>query len=84
MHACTIYLEIYTTHTCKHTVEWIIPVTTGAPPPPCAAFSLTRVDPYRLVVFGGRRLRQRVNEVHILDLDTWVSRFIIKEVQGRI
>ena len=61
--------NLYFSH---HAAEWIIPVITGIPPPPCAAFSITRVDPHRLVIFGGKQVNSRVNEIHILNLDTWV------------
>ena len=50
---------------------WISPETTGPRPPPCAAFSFTKVDSHRVVLFGGRQVNARVNEVHILNMDNW-------------
>ena len=55
-----------------HVGEWLSPVTTGVRPPPCAAFSFTKVDCSRVVLFGGRQRPERVNEVHILDMSNWV------------
>lgn len=55
---------------------WISPETTGSRPPPCAAFTFTRVDPYRVVVFGGRQMEGRVNELHILNMENWVSNIL--------
>ncbi len=51
---------------------WFSPETTGIRPPPCAAFSFTRVDSHRVVLFAGRQRMERVNEVHILDMEEWV------------
>ena len=53
--------------------KWIVPVTTGVCPAPCAAFSFNRIDRHRVLLFGGRQKPERVNEVHILDMATWVS-----------
>lgn len=55
-----------------HVGEWLSPVMTGVRPPPCAAFSFTKVDCSRVVLFGGRQRPERVNEVHILDMSNWV------------
>ena len=52
--------------------KWIVPETTGVRPPPCAAFSLNRIDPFRVLLFGGRQRPERVNEIHILNMATWV------------
>ena len=51
---------------------WSSPETTGPRPLPNAGFSFTKVDLSRAVMFGGRQRHQRVNEVHILDMDNWV------------
>ena len=51
---------------------WVVPQTTGTRPPPCAAFSFTKIDCHRVVLFGGRQLQARVNEIHILDMSDWV------------
>lgn len=51
--------------------EWIIPELTGIRPPPCAAFSFTRVDQHRAVLFGGRQLEERTDQLHILDMEKW-------------
>jgi len=53
---------------------WSSPETTGPRPPPCAAFSFAKIDLSRAVMFGGRQRHQRVNEVHILDVKSWVSK----------
>lgn len=69
MYIIYIYIHIYIG-------EWISPVTSGVRPPPCAAFSFTKVDRSRVVLFGGRQQRERVNEVHILDMSSWVGPYI--------
>ena len=56
---------------------WISPETTGSRPPPCAAFTFMRVDPCRVVVFGGRQIGGRVNELHILNMENWVSENVL-------
>lgn len=53
--------------------RWTVVHTTGMKPPPCAAFSFTRIDSQRVLLFGGRQRRQRVNDAYILDLEKWVS-----------
>lgn len=53
--------------------KWVVPVTAGVCPSPCAAFSFNRIDGHRVLLFGGRQKEERVNEVHILDMATWVS-----------
>lgn len=50
---------------------WIGIETTGMKPPPCAATSFTRIDRHRIVLFGGRQQKERVNELHILDTSSW-------------
>ena len=56
------------------TGTWSSPEITGPRPPPCAGFSFTKVDLSRAVLFGGRQRHQRVNEVHILDMENRVNR----------
>ena len=58
---------------------WSSPETTGPRPPPCAGFSFTKIDSSRVVLFGGRQRHHRVNEVHILDMKNWVSRYGMHE-----
>ena len=52
---------------------WISPEVTGSRPPPCGAFSFTRVDSCRVALFGGRQREERTDQLHILNMDTWVS-----------
>ena len=52
---------------------WISPETTGSRPPPCAGFTFTQVDSCRVVIFGGRRREGQMNEIHILNMENWVS-----------
>jgi len=49
-----------------------VPQCSGAPPSPCAAFSFTKIDEHRVVLFGGRQCGGRVNELHFLNMDQWV------------
>ena len=51
--------------------RWITPQTSGVKPPPCAAFSFTRIDYHRVLLFAGRQLKERTNEIHILDMTAW-------------
>ena len=53
------------------TGKWISPQMSGQRPPPCAAFSLTMVDCFRAVLFGGRQRESRVNHMYILHMDSW-------------
>lgn len=57
-----------------NTGAWISPEVTEPRPPPCGAFSFTRVDAYRVVLFGGRQREERTDHLHILDMDSWVGR----------
>ncbi len=57
---------------------WYSPELSGCRPPPCAAFSFTRIDRHRVVLFGGRQQKERVNEIYILDMNEWV-RFVTEE-----
>ena len=51
--------------------RWTVPHTTGVRPPPCAAFSFTKIDRHRVLLFAGRQLKERCNEIHILDMSSW-------------
>ena len=53
--------------------KWSVPECTGTAPPPCAAFSFNKIDRQRALLFGGRQREARVNELHILNMDHWVS-----------
>ena len=47
---------------------WTIFSFTGSRPPPCADFSLTSVDLYRAVLYGGRRgTDEDSNDVYVID-----------------
>ena len=52
---------------------WVVPEVAGTRPKPCAAFSYHYIDRHRVLLFGGRQKPERVNEVYILDMATWVS-----------
>ena len=51
--------------------EWSDLKAGGIPPPPCAAFSFTRIDQDRVALFAGRQVEARVNHVYVLDMATW-------------
>ena len=51
--------------------RWIVPHTTGLQPPPCAAFSFTKIDRYRVLLFAGQQQTHRTNDVYILNMATW-------------
>ena len=59
----------------KYTDCWIQLTVRGEPPPPCLDSSLTRVDHYQAVFFGGFTKTDEWIEpdVYILDLQQWVS-----------
>lgn len=50
---------------------WVVPHTSGERPPPCAAFSFTKIDLHRVVLFAGRHRNHMSNEIYILDMATW-------------
>ena len=52
--------------------KWSVPQCTGTPPEPCAAFSFNKIDQKCALLFGGRQQKDRVNELHILNMDQWV------------
>ena len=52
---------------------WSSPAVSGTRPPPCNAFSLTKVDDHHAVMFGGNYSGQRRNDVYTLDLARMVS-----------
>ena len=56
---------------CFKSGRWITPQISGRGPPPCAAFALTMADSCRAVLFGGRQVNKRVNDLYILHLDSW-------------
>ena len=51
--------------------RWTVPHTTGVRPPPCAAFSFTKIDRHRVLLFAGRQFKQQYNNIHILDMSSW-------------
>lgn len=65
----TSYAPVPVTCTAVTAGRWRVVGTTGVKPPPCAAFSFTRIDSQRVLLFGGRQRRQRVNDAYILDLE---------------
>lgn len=69
-----IHTPVPVTCTAVTAGRWRVVGTTGLKPPPCAAFSFTRIDSQRVLLFGGRQQQQRVNDVYILDLEMLVSR----------
>lgn len=52
-------------------LKWVAKETTGIRPSPCAAASFNLIDKSRILLFGGRQLHKRVNEIHILDINHW-------------
>ena len=56
------------------TGEWSSPAVTGTKPPPLAAFSFTKVDSRRAVVYAGRRasVGGASGVAYVLELDNWV------------
>ncbi len=54
---------------------WSSPTVTGTKPPPCTNFSLTRVDDYHAVLFGGSGgpTHGSMNSVYILDFTKMVN-----------
>lgn len=56
---------------CFKTGMWITPQISGQGPPPCAAFTFTMADSCRAVLFGGRQVNRRVNDLYMLYLDDW-------------
>ena len=53
---------------------WSSPDITGQRSPPCGAFTFTRVDKKRGVMFGGwqEETRRNVAGTFILNFETWV------------
>ena len=45
----------------------------GSRPPPCAFFTLTKIDEEHAVIFGGLFYHLYIADVHVLDLTTMVS-----------
>ena len=72
-------LQSVTSHNeyCVHTYKfhftfvsgmWTSPSFSGPRPPPCADFSLTSVDLYRAVLYGGRRgSDEDSNDFYLID-----------------
>ena len=53
---------------------WSVQTTTGEKPPPLGAYTFTKVDHHRAVVFGGYTGTGVLNDVHVLDMEKWVWR----------
>ena len=52
---------------------WTSPSFSGPRPPPCADFSLTSVDLYRAILYGGRRgIDENSNDLYLIDFDNKV------------
>ena len=55
-------------------VLWFSPPTSGSSPPACNGCSLTRVDRFRSVFYGGYQVNVKcVRSTHILNMMEWVS-----------
>ena len=53
---------------------WCSSATSGERPPPCSGFTLTSIDQWRAVLFGGRNGDQgRMNDIYIIDLQNMVA-----------
>ena len=49
----------------------------GPRPPPCADFSLTSVDPYRAILYGGRRgTDENSNDLYVIDFSEKVCTYL--------
>ena len=74
--SCRTFRNVKTSHSvfCSYllTAQWVPVETLGYRPPPCAAFSFTKIDTSRVVLFGGRQRIQRVNDIYVLDLEDLV------------
>ena len=55
-------------------MTWLDQPSTGIEPPFVSAFTFTKIDATRAVVFGGHEHcnNRNYNDVYILDLRTWV------------
>ena len=58
------------------TGEWLSPPTTGEAPPPLSSHTFTKIDHHRAVVFGGNSGTQRFNDAYVLDMETWVWKYM--------
>ena len=52
---------------------WTSPSFSGPRPPPCADFSLTSIDLYRAILYGGHRgIDENSNDLYLIDFDNKV------------
>ena len=72
-----IYTPTYSYHI--HSFLHIFPIdtwsdqpATGDKPPPVSSHTFTKLDHHRAVVFGGFTGKSELNDVYILDMETWV------------
>ena len=53
---------------------WSVQTTTGDKPSPRGAYTFTKIDHHRAVVFGGYTGTSVLNDVYVLDMEKWVWR----------
>ena len=52
---------------------WSSPEVKGERPPPCAQFTLTKVDQHRAIQFGGRQPSRNMNNVYLFNFRNMVN-----------
>lgn len=67
-----ILCSCHSYYNCYHPETWFWPQITGSPPAPCQGCTLTKVDSYRSVLFGGNQFHIYGNHLYILDMKHWV------------
>ena len=58
---------------------WSSPIVRGTRPPPFSGFTLTSIDNYRAILFGGKdgEYNERMSDLYLIDFQTMVCNTIV-------
>jgi len=62
---------------------WSSPDMSGDRPPPCEKCTLTAIDPFTLLMFGGYTGKKYFNDIYILDFAAMVCVCVMQEYLGK-
>ena len=75
------FIMHYKCEICDAVGVWNSPATFGERPPPCSGLTITALNDWTAVVFGGYSANQHgMNDVYLIDLSTMVCLYFLCKI----